>query len=141
MSNPEIEEIGRLLVQLVRDEAIQSCDRNLRPAAKGFVADRWRSLGPENSVDTVARTLIPDIVDDTLWQLMRALDEGTFPLSFTASNGKTVDLTKNGELMGWYAGQDWLAEYSRERFVDDYADLRSEPLQRRFPPPAPENRE
>jgi len=70
--------------------------------------------------------LIPDIVDDTVFYLLRAVDEGLLQLSFTASNGKVVNLTKDGlgELAGWFAGNGWRQMYAKERFVDDFSDLK-----------------
>lgn len=78
-------------------------------------------------IDEVARVVIPDIVDETLFQLLRALDEGLLKLSFNSSNGEAVGLTEDGmdELAGWYMGvPGWRSTYSKERFVDDFSDLR-----------------
>jgi hypothetical protein len=40
--------------------------------------------------------LVPDIVDSTLFCLLHAIDDGLLKLSFTASNGRTVDLSAEG---------------------------------------------
>jgi len=63
-------------------------------------------------------------VDDTVFHLLQAIGNGLLNLSFTAANGKRVDLPAEGlgELAGWYIG-DWRALYSEERFVDDFVDL------------------
>ena len=53
----------------------------------------------------------------------------SLPLAFTAANGKVVDLSTEGrsELAGWYMGSDgWCGKYSKERFVDDFSDLRGD---------------
>jgi len=31
--------------------------------------------------------------------------------------------TESGELSGWYGGE-WCQKYTKERFIDDFADLR-----------------
>src|SRR5438477_117995 len=125
----EIEEFAKILVQVVRDAAIQSCDRNFRPEAGNPVAKRWREAAARNTSETFAKVLIPDIVDSTISHLLGAIDQELLRLSFTASNRKSVDLTtvanESGELSGWYRGGDgWREKYSKERFIDDLADLK-----------------
>jgi hypothetical protein len=123
---PEIEEFARTLVQLVRDAAIQSNDRALLPTAHHALAERWRKAASDEPPEDFARVLIPDIVDDTIFYLLQAIDEGSLRLAYTASSGAVVDLTTQGlgELAGWFAGGDgWVGAYSKERFVDDLADL------------------
>lgn len=121
----EINEFGKLLVQKVRDVAIQSSDRRLK--AEHIVAKRWREAAVNCSPEAFAKVLIPDIVDDTIFYLLHAIDDGLLNLSFTASNGNTIDLCKDGrgELAGWYMGSgEWRAQYANERFVDDFADMK-----------------
>lgn len=127
MPSPEIEEFARILVQQVRDAAIQNSDRCLRPDVTHVVAQRWRAAAVDGKLENIASVLIPDIVDKTVAQVLRAIDDGLLQVSFTALNGKKVDLPKEGlgELTGWYMGSDgWRAMYSRERFVDDFSDLK-----------------
>jgi hypothetical protein len=70
--------------------------------------------------------MIPDCVDKTLANLIDAIDAGALRVSYVASNGKKIDLTKEGlgKLSGWYGGGDegWILKYSRERFVNDCED-------------------
>lgn len=120
----EIEEFAKMLIEKVRDAAIQSNDRTL--TEEHVVAKRWKdtAAGPP---EAFAKVLIPDIVDDTMFYLLRAIDDGLLRLSFTASDGKTVDLSTEGlgELAGLYMGSGgWRAQYAKERFVDDFSDLR-----------------
>jgi hypothetical protein len=127
MPNPEIEEFAKILVQRVRDAAVHSCDCRLSPIAKDAVAERWREAMREGNMETMARVLIPDIVDYTLAEFCAAIDEEFLQLSFAASDGKVVNLIRDGleELCGWYLGSDgWRARYAKERFVDDCADLK-----------------
>ncbi|GFO55462.1 hypothetical protein GMSM_24690 [Geomonas sp. Red276] len=126
MPTIEIEEFAKKLVVEVRDAAIQSSDRELQPNAGSPVAIRWKESAIDGQIEAIAKTLIPDIVDDTIFYLLQAIDQGLLKLSFTDSNGKTIDLEKDGfgELSGWYMGSDgWRKMYSKERFVDDFADL------------------
>lgn len=123
MSNPEIEEFAKTLVQQVRDAAIRSCDDLLQPRAGSPVAFRWKGLRAEPSD---LRTVIPDAVDEAVFGVLRAIDQGLLRLKYVSSSGREVDLTEkgNGELSGWYMGKGgWRAMYSAERFVDDFADL------------------
>jgi hypothetical protein len=123
---PEIEEFAKMLVEWVRDASIQSSDMVLRPTGNAPVAKRWAKAASEEAPINFARVVIPDVVDDTIFYLLHAIDEGLLRLAFTASNGKVVDLTAQGlgELAGWFAGSGgWRAMYSKERFVDDFADL------------------
>lgn len=126
MLTPEIEEFAKILVQKVRDAAIQSSDRELQPNAGSPVAARWRDASQHSMPDEFAEVLIPDIVDDTVFYLLNAIDQELLHLKFVSSSGKEVDLIEDGlgELSGWYMGSGgWRAMHSEERFVDDCADL------------------
>lgn len=126
MPNPEIEEFAKILVQQVRDAAIKSCDGALRPNAAYPVAKRWKETASDGALKPIATVVIPDTVDETVFHLLRAIDQGFLKLSFTAANGKKVDLPTDGlgELAGWYMGSGgWRALYSQARFVDDFSDL------------------
>jgi len=70
--------------------------------------------------------MIPDCVDETLANLMYAIDSGVLRISFVASNGKVVDLADEGmgELTGWMGGDGWTSKYSQQRFINDFEDLK-----------------
>lgn len=128
MTTLEIEEFAKVLVEKVRDAAIQSCDRILLSDGGNAIAKRWKAAR-QGAPDTFAQVLISDVVDETLANLLIAIDQEFLRLSYTASNGKMVDLTsaakEAGELSGWYgAGGGWCEKYSKERFTDDFADLK-----------------
>jgi hypothetical protein len=122
MPNPEILEFAKILVQHVRDTAIRSCDQRASGNFKSIVAERWKKAAAGHAnLDSIAKVLIPDIVDDTLFHLLLAIDQEILRLSFTASDGKTIDLPEDGygELAGWYPGSEgWCEMYSKERFFD-----------------------
>lgn len=124
MPKPEIEEFAKVLIENVRDAAIQSNDRTF--GEQHVVAKRWNEAAANGSPEAFAKVLIPDIVDSVMFCLLRAIDDGVLRLSFTAANGKTLDLSTEGlsELAGWYMGSGaWRAQYAKERFVDDFSDL------------------
>jgi hypothetical protein len=126
MLKPEIEEFAKLLLREVRDRAIVDCDGQLQAHANSPTAKRWRQNIKDGSSKALARTMIPDCVDDVVFYLLHAIDTGALRLSFTATNGNVIDLSREGlgELAGWFMGGDsWRAKYSEQRFVDDFADL------------------
>jgi len=118
---PELNEIAKQLIENVRDRAIQMADVSLRPNSNGPVARRWRAAGVKH-----AEIVIPDVVDMTLFALLNAIDEELLRLIFLPKEGGSFDLCKDGqgELAGWYMMNDgWRTTYSKERFVDDIADV------------------
>lgn len=125
MPKPEIEEFVKILVREVRDPAIRNSVLRLRPDVTTAIAQRWRESARTGQLEQIAKTLIPDVVDDAIFYLLRAIDQDVLQLSFTDSNGQTVNLNKEGhsELGGWFAG-DWCKKYTKERFIDDFPDLK-----------------
>jgi hypothetical protein len=122
MHKPEIEEFAAALVRLVRDAAISASDANLMPQANSPIAKRWRNTGVK--ADT-ARTVIADTVDEVMFQLLDAIDNGRIRMKYLSQSGKEIDLTKDGlsELAGSYgASGGWCTKYSSQRTYDDCAD-------------------
>lgn len=127
MPRPEIEQFAKVLITQVRDRAIQSCDSDLTTQSNGPIALRWRNKLNSGSSQELASEMVPDCIDETLFYLLNAIDSGALRLSFVATDGSVVDLTSEGlgELAGWYMGTEmWRAKYSKERFVDDFKDLK-----------------
>jgi hypothetical protein len=128
MPSHEIKEFAKLLIQYVRDQAIENSDVTARPVAAGPTARRWKAIPHGNNLEAMANVIVPDAVDETIFCLLDAIDNGNLKLSFTAENGKTVNLSEEGlgELAGWHLGSSdgWRAIYSKRRFFDDNADLR-----------------
>jgi hypothetical protein len=124
MPNTGITEFAKIIIEQVRDEAIRSNDRELLPIAKSPVAKRWREVATTKNFEKIAKVMIPDIVDDTLFYLLHAIDEGSLKLSFISSDSEKIDLEKEGrsELAGWYMGSGgWRSKFSKERFIDDFS--------------------
>jgi hypothetical protein len=123
VSNPEIEEFARALVSEVRDAAIRSCDALLEPQAASPAASRLKRFAA-NASDL--EVIIADIVDETVFALLQAIDQGTLRLKFVSTGGREIDLTIDGraELSGWYEGSGgWRAMFSTQRWSDDYSNL------------------
>lgn len=122
MPAPEIEEFARTLVRQVRDAAIRDCDALLQPQAGSPVARRWRGLQASPSDLGV---VIPDAIDEAVFSILQAIDQGVLRLKYVSSGGREVDLTEEGlgELSGWYMGSGgWRAMYSAQRFTDDFSE-------------------
>jgi len=120
MPRRAIEELGILLVRHVRDVAIQSCDLQLLPHSETPMAKRWRKAAIPFNGKVPPEVLIPDCVDETIFTFLRAIDKGLLPLSFTAENGETIDLTKDGNLAGRYIEPGgWRDQFSKERIGKD----------------------
>ncbi len=125
MPAAEMEEFARLLVNLVRDLAVADVGLSLRPDATDVCAVRWRKKMQAGSPASFAAEIIPDCVNVAIFYLLDAIDNG-LRLSFTASSGKTIDLTEagGGEMAGYFIGSGgWRAMYSKQRFNDDFADI------------------
>jgi hypothetical protein len=109
MPSPGVVEFARLLVRQVRDAPIRNCDQ------------RWGQLGLPGAMNLV----VPDVVDETVFSLLHAIDTGSLRVKFVTSSGAEIDLTEDGrgELAGWYMGSGgWRTLFSEERVVDDGAD-------------------
>src|SRR5882724_4050047 len=134
MPNPTVEEFAKMLVEQVRDAAIQSSDRRInvalgtlvsgRAEEKGSLVQRWANAAADGNLKSIAAVLIPDIIDDTIFHVLRAIDEERFDCFFKGSNGAVVHLPKDAsdEMGGSYMGE-WRYCYSKERVMDDYSDL------------------
>ncbi len=110
----------------VRDVAIGSCDRLVQGSGGGPLGARWRDLLASSGAHDAAMALIPDIVDQTLFHLVDAIDNGTLPLAWSGEAG--VELLQDagfGEMAGSLAmGRGgWIEKYSSERHFDPLSGL------------------
>lgn len=120
MKKTQLENFAELLIRQVRDEAVRSCDQQLESHAQSPIAKRWRSDGLS------PKGMIPDCIDETIFQLLRAMDEGLIRFTFCPPGEEPLDLTDGGggELAGKFMGSGgWRSIYSAERFNDDFTDL------------------
>ncbi len=123
MDNKEINEFAKSLVKYVRDTTLRECSAMLEAQAASPVAQRWKGLGvaPER-----LSVVIPDVIDETIFNFLQAIDQGLLRVAYKSSSGQAVDLTESGqgELSGWYMGSGgWRAMFSEEPYADDFSDL------------------
>ena len=122
----ELDRFARLLIELVRDRAIIACDQLARGTTRGPGGERWRRVVAEESAHDALESLTPEIVDQTLFQLLDAIDNNLLPLLWEAADGSHLTLRELGrwELAGRLAGGEWPRRFSAERFHDYWKDLR-----------------
>ena len=124
---PQLHDFGELLMRSVRDPAIEACDKLAVGHMLGPDGERWRQLLSDPEVRHALAELIPDIVDQTLFQLLLACDNSLVPLAFRAEDGSCQTLADvgRGEMAGWLMGSPgWRHRFSAQRFFDPLAGLR-----------------
>lgn len=121
MLQEEIIEFAKLLVQNVRDSAIRNCDVQLNTAnLNSPIAKRWQAAKNNTDGEPLGEMIIADCVDETIFCLLQAIDQGLLNISFNSSNNKTINLSREGlsEISGWYMGE-WRSKYSSQRCYND----------------------
>jgi hypothetical protein len=123
MPNARLEEFGKILVEWVRDNAIRSSDRRFGSDGATVVAKRWREASRNGATEEFVKVLIPDVVDDTIFYILQAIDQGVLKLSFRGPGGRVVNLANEGlgKLARTYM-TDWRVMYTKERYADDFSD-------------------
>ena len=114
-SRPQIERFASDLIEYVRDPAIDTLWTRISPSADGPSARRWREAGASRESEAMLRTVIPDVVDSTLFRLLDAIDNGRLRL-IAVQDGEPIDLTEAGmaEMAGEYIGGEWRRRYSKQ---------------------------
>ena len=124
MNTPELDEFANVLIKQVRDNAIKNCD-SIFNNKNTDAGKRWnKALKGDPKI--LVKTLIADIVDESIATLLFSIDQGLLNMSFESSTRKQINLVNDGlgELCGWYMGSGgWRAQFSNERFADDFKDL------------------
>jgi hypothetical protein len=116
MKTTDTSNFGALLVQRVRDEAIQEGRATLSPDATCVLGLRWRQLG---GYGPQMGPIIADIVDVTIATLLRSLDEGRLKLRWKTESGEYVEVTRESLLRQYLAPDGWRATYSKQAFSQD----------------------
>jgi hypothetical protein len=127
MADAEVDRFAEALMRRVRDRAIAECDRLAAGEGAGPSGERWGALVSDESARRVLEELIPDIVDQVLFELLSAGDNDELGLGWRRSDGSLVSLEElgSGELAGWLMGSGgWQAQFSSQRFFDPFGDLR-----------------
>jgi hypothetical protein len=126
MENEVLNEFAKILVQTVRDSAIESSDSNMNESAKHVMAIRWKQVANKGDIKNLLKVIIPDIVDETIFYLLQCIDTGELKLNYSLKDGQTFKLVDNppGELAGHYLRNDgWIDQYSNQRKNDYLTDL------------------
>ena len=117
MMTKPVDEFAKKLIEQVRDDTITSCNVLKNPHSRAPMRLRLNELD-QDCVDKVLELLIPDIIDDTLFHLLRSIDGGDIRLVYVSDDGASCDLESEGmgELAGWLQGEDgWIERYSSYR--------------------------
>lgn len=117
----ELHRFAEMLIRLVRDPSIDSCDALASRRMFGPTGERWRDLLADRHAREAMEQLIPDVVDEVLFKFLHALDHGDIPLAWRREDGSCVDLYDLGrsEMAGWLVGSDpdcWRGRYSSKRW-------------------------
>jgi hypothetical protein len=124
----ERDRFGELLVQLVRDEAIEDGDRHLAGRMVGPQARRWQTFVERGDVQAALHEAIPDIVDGVLFLLLDAIDNHHLPLGWRMPDGtyESLEEVVLGESAGLYIGGEdgWIRRFSHQRFTEDFPPSR-----------------
>jgi len=121
MPDPSIGAFAEALVRLVRDRAIRNCDARLKPGSRSPIGRHWQAALDGYDPMAIADMLIADCVDEALFCLLNAIDEGGLRLTYVSPDGQSVDLCEGGrgELAGWYMGaENWRDKFSDQRLND-----------------------
>lgn len=124
MSNPEVELFARLLMTQVRDRAIASGDALARGATGGALGERWRAELSSSTASEAMTELLPDVVDQVLFHLLDAIDNGQLPLAWQDGDRAALlaDLGE-GEMAGLLMMGEggWIDRFSQQRYFDPLA--------------------
>jgi hypothetical protein len=117
-----VKEFASDIIRNVRDRAVRNCDMLVVRKSTSMIGERWDMALKNATAREALTTLLPDIVDETIFALLDAIDNGVLRLTYASSAGDSIDLTDSalGEMAGWFMGNDgWRNHYCQERFFDD----------------------
>jgi predicted PhzF superfamily epimerase YddE/YHI9 len=120
MSQFMLEKFGEILIQKVRDEAINDWEKILNGRMKGSRAAEIRNLLSLYSIEQVKvlKELIPEVVDTTLHHLLWTIEQlDTLKIFLSDKDGTTCDIKEvsdglPGEL---YGDRGWIKRFSNKR--------------------------
>lgn len=123
----DLASFAEAVMEKVRDRAIVACDRLASGAMVGPDGIRWSQCAASADARNAIHELIPDVVDQVLFELLNAADNLELPLGWSRPDGSFVGLSDlgSGEMAGWLMGSPgWRHKYSRQRFFDPLSGLR-----------------
>jgi hypothetical protein len=116
MEKEDLNEFARSLIKYVRDAAVGSMYVQLHAGNLGSpIVKRWHDMKFQGNIDKMCEMIISDTLDDTIFNLLEAIDSNNMDFSFTTKAGKMINLNEEGygELGGSYMGE-WRSELSNE---------------------------
>ena len=116
-----LEKFGEVLIQKVRDEAIEQWDRTLDGTSTAPALKKVRdALSPLSAAQNVElKKIVSQVVDTTIHHLLWTLEQDSFITVQVKLKTGTVDNISSvsdglaGEL---YSDDGWIRKYSRERY-------------------------
>ena len=126
MSPSELEQFAEQLMRYVRDRAIVALDHQAAGEMQGRSRASWVDLIKDDDARKLVDELIPDAVDQALFELLNALDNEELRLAWYTSDGSCVSLEELGlgEMGGWFMGSGgWRQQFSKERAEDRFKDV------------------
>lgn len=119
----DLDQFARALMQHVRDPAIEEMDAIA--AGRTLDSPRWAQLLGGAETARLVQRVIPEIVDQVLFELLDRIDNRTIELALQGDGSRTAPLSElgKGEMAGWLVGSDgWRHRYSAQRFYDSSAE-------------------
>jgi hypothetical protein len=127
-TDPDLQQFAQALIRQVRDRAIDACDHLASGTSSSRRAVQWQSVLQTSDSRAALTALIPDIVDQVLFELLDRADNDLLPLAWRRNSGDYVPLSDlgHGEMAGWLMMGEggWLQSFSEKRFNDYIAGLR-----------------
>lgn len=124
--NDDLDGFARRLVRLVRDPSIREFDLAIDGRKRGLAGERWRHLESSPDLREALRAAMPEVVDEVIFRLLMAIDNGELPLAVEDGDGQFADLGELGkhELAGSYLPPGgWVVAYAEQRYVDPLAGV------------------
>jgi hypothetical protein len=113
----EEERFGEALMQ-IRDDAIHASDLSADGRFANAEDDPWAAVAasPEE-VQQIVAAIIPEIVDQTLFELLLAADNAHLPLAWGTADSEwtPLDRLSDGSLQGSFMAF-WREAFSKQRF-------------------------
>jgi hypothetical protein len=121
----ELDSFAELLVRHVRDRSIEVCDHHAAGNMRGPSGLRWDDALQLSAGEAIAE-LIPDIVDEVVFELLNAIDNDVLPLALLGGHTEPTALNDVGlgEMAGWYASGEWPRRFSSARWSNLLGDLK-----------------
>jgi hypothetical protein len=123
----ELRLFAERLMHLIRDPSIVAGDHLIGGQVRGALGKRWQKLVADEGTRAAMSALLPDIVDQVLFQFLNAVDNDQLPLALRRTDGSFVALAELGQ--GEMAGRlmmgkgGWIDRFAAERFFDSLTEF------------------